>query len=461
VVTLRKSTHVLGSAIRALGNPNDPSYGFASALLNDLMPKQPVQPAQTGPTTQQVRDLLGPDGSGTVTTDLQRPVNGGGAAAGGPPVAPVPSSPPPPDGPQEPQGPQDPIQQTIVITGKAWQRDDDGNQLELGTDGRGLLHLAGGGVLALDAAEAATLARLATPTGTGSTVITGSMLLRLAGGAALALTPVNSMPVVSVELNERVRFERSHDQWYGRQLELDQTTGQWEVARTDVALYQTPTGFAVLSDKQLALLRPQITTPALPPGNSSPPRLPVPTPDRDNGTPGYVATPPVAGTPGLPAAPPLTPQDLIIESRQRADDAWRANPNLRSPTALDGTSDGGPGQWGYSPTRTGGEAYQEQITGVPRGVEYNVNGVWFDGYDPSRGVLIDSKDWVNYPPAEADFWKKGAVEDANRQLDAARGTGARVEWQVSSQHAADALNELISGDRRLNGRITVVVVPKR
>jgi hypothetical protein len=94
-------------------------------------------------------------------------------------------------------------------------------------------------------------------------------------------------------------------------------------------------------------------------------------------------------------------------------------------------------------------------------VEYKVNGVWFDGYDASRGVLVDSKDWQNYPPEGAEFWKDGAVKEAEGQLDAAAGTGARIEWQVSSQQAADALNELIGSRDTLRGRVTVVVVPKR
>jgi hypothetical protein len=48
-----------------------------------------------------------------------------------------------------------------------------------------------------------------------------------------------------------------------------------------------------------------------------------------------------------------------------------------------GASDGGPGTWA-SLTRPDTDAYryQSRITGAPRGVEYNVNGVNFDGYDP-------------------------------------------------------------------------------
>ena len=64
-----------------------------------------------------------------------------------------------------------------------------------------------------------------------------------------------------------------------------------------------------------------------------------------------------------------------------------------------GATDGGPGTWS-SITRPDTDAYryQELITGAPRGVEYNVNGVNFDGYDAQRGVLLDAKHWTQECP---------------------------------------------------------------
>jgi Restriction endonuclease fold toxin 5 len=478
----RASARLIGSAIRALGNPNDPQYALASSFVSDLMPKEA---APTGPTTEQVRDLLGPDGSGTVTTDLQRPVNGGGAVAGGPPVPP----PDHPQGPQEPQGPQDPTQQriepdgtihqTIVVTGQRpppLPQDEAGNRYELAAEGYVVVHSPDGALTRIEAQQAQAWglsAELAAATaralpgaagaGAGGALITrGLVFIGTAAPWTVAIGGLLSgdteRPLI-VKFGDDTQYVQQPGQTSGQLQTFDPQTGELIDQQVRHGYTDNMGRFKVLTDEQLRNLQQPTATPGAP----LPPLPPLPTPvDRpDPAAPGYEATPPVAGTPGRPAAPPVTLQDLIMQSRQRADDAWRANPNLRSPSSLNGTSEGGPGQWGYSPTRTGGEAYQEQVTGVPRGVEYNVNGVWFDGYDASRGVLVDSKDWVNYPPAEAEFWQSGVVKEANGQLDAAASTGARVEWQVSSQQAADALNELIGSTEELRGRITVVVVPKR
>jgi hypothetical protein len=220
----------------------------------------------------------------------------------------------------------------------------------------------------------------------------------------------------------------------------------------------TAQGFVVLTDEQRARYGSGSATPAAP--EPQPSTLPLPAwADRPEALPGFAPVTEKTPTPGYAAAPQPTAQDLIIESRQSAHNAWLANPNLRDPANTVGSTDGGPGQWRYSPMRTGGETYQEQVTGVPRGVEYQVNGVWFDGYDATRGVLVDAKDWVGFPPADAGFWRPGVTQEARDQLDAASGTGAHVEWHVASQAAADALHELFRDDRLLS-QIRVIVVSK-
>jgi hypothetical protein len=101
---------------------------------------------------------------------------------------------------------------------------------------------------------------------------------------------------------------------------------------------------------------------------------------------------------------------------------------------------------------------------VPRGVEYSVNGVWFDGYDPSRNVLVDAKDWVNYPPADTSFWQSSTLDEATRQAAAVAGTGTRVEWHVASEQAATALRDLLdraSDNNPALRQIDIRVVPKR
>jgi hypothetical protein len=118
--------------------------------------------------------------------------------------------------------------------------------------------------------------------------------------------------------------------------------------------------------------------------------------------------------------------------------------------------------WQKSPRRSGGEAYQEQISGVERGIEYAVTPpggtgkpVFFDGYDAKRSVLLDAKDWKNYPPESARFWKDNAHEEAVAQLKAANG--APIEWHFSGRKGYDAVNDLFH-DEDVQG-IRLVITP--
>ncbi|MCP8462442.1 Tox-REase-5 domain-containing protein [Pseudomonas sp. ZM23] len=139
-----------------------------------------------------------------------------------------------------------------------------------------------------------------------------------------------------------------------------------------------------------------------------------------------------------------------------ASEGVHIQPRLRTLQEMQGQSEGGPGIWEASPKRTGGEEYQEQISGVERGAEYTVNGVRFDGYDASRNVLLDAKDWRGYPPEGTVFWQKGVIKDALRQIEFAGGTP--IEWHVSTQSAATSLREVI-GQKGI--KINVVFTPKR
>lgn len=125
---------------------------------------------------------------------------------------------------------------------------------------------------------------------------------------------------------------------------------------------------------------------------------------------------------------------------------------LRSPTQLLGKSDGGPGTWQLSPKRSKGETFQEQITGVTRGIEYDVrlpgkSGkiVRFDGYDTERKVLLDAKDWKKYPPDGASFWMDKTLRDAQTQLRAAKGIP--VEWHFSNERARQVVSKLFVKER--------------
>ena len=154
---------------------------------------------------------------------------------------------------------------------------------------------------------------------------------------------------------------------------------------------------------------------------------------------------------------------LAMRQNQRlqALEAWAARPNLRHPDQTIGKTDGGPGQWVYSGQRNGGADYQEQISGVPRGIEYQVAGIKFDSYDKARNVLVDGKDWSRYVLPEAKFWVEEVTSTAMRQLNATQraGTGASIEWKTSTRDAADAIRVVLK-DSGIKG-IAVVVVPKR
>jgi Restriction endonuclease fold toxin 5 len=222
----------------------------------------------------------------------------------------------------------------------------------------------------------------------------------------------------------------------------------------------------MLSDEERDCIGAPLTTPINP--QQTPPLVtPIPADnDRPPPLPGLEIQEPTGPTITTTPAETQNWRDLIIfkTEQERYDDAvnaWRADPSLGDPRQTLGASDGGPGQWVLSGQRAGGVGYQEQISGVPRGVEYEVGGTKFDHFDPSRNVLIDTKDWQGYVLPDKKFWVDDVVNTANRQLRAVDrvGTNATVEWHVSTQEAADAIRETLT--KSGNTRTTVVVVPKK
>jgi hypothetical protein len=117
-----------------------------------------------------------------------------------------------------------------------------------------------------------------------------------------------------------------------------------------------------------------------------------------------------------------------------------------------GASDGGPGEWSsISRPDTDAYRYQERITGAPRGVEYNVNGVNFDGYDAQRDVLLDAKHWTQECPlgdrCRSEPLKRALsnklLEEALRQIEAVRETGTRIEWRVVDEEMALRISAIL------------------
>ena len=127
-----------------------------------------------------------------------------------------------------------------------------------------------------------------------------------------------------------------------------------------------------------------------------------------------------------------------------------------------GESDGGPGVWEKAPARPKGAGYQQEVTGAPEEVEYAVPApgsksgkVLFDGYKDKK--LLDTKDWSRWPPEDEKFWRDGLLDDAKRQVSAAKGT--RIEWHLPGKDKADAIRALFKANG-IEG-IDIVVTPKK
>lgn len=133
-----------------------------------------------------------------------------------------------------------------------------------------------------------------------------------------------------------------------------------------------------------------------------------------------------------------------------------------------GASDGGPGAWS-SITRPDTDAYryQERITGAPRSVEYNVNGVNFDGYDAQRDVLLDAKHWTQecplgdrcrHEPLKRALEAK-LLDEATRQLSSVRNSGNRIEWHVVDEEMALRIGAVLDrGIRNPDERSLITVI---
>lgn len=146
----------------------------------------------------------------------------------------------------------------------------------------------------------------------------------------------------------------------------------------------------------------------------------------------------------------------------------------------------GPGKW--TPDMEGGEnmnadaaKYQKQVTGHRPDETYHVNGRSFDGYEPGKkgqpDTLIEAKHYAddgrfvkafdnmmngNFKDYPHLIERASSILDQARgQVKAAEGTGAKIEWRVSSEKGATAVRMLFDHDPALRGRITVEHVPMK
>jgi len=147
--------------------------------------------------------------------------------------------------------------------------------------------------------------------------------------------------------------------------------------------------------------------------------------------------------------------------------AWVHNANCNLPTAQSpsgyriGASDGGPGEWVTRPRADNPNfRYEKQVTGAPNNTEYRAGNSDFDGYDASRDVLLDAK---NYGENNAvvkggpQFLIDKELKQAREQVESAGGT--KVEWHVANETATRNLNDLFKDDPALAGSIEAVYVP--
>ncbi len=143
------------------------------------------------------------------------------------------------------------------------------------------------------------------------------------------------------------------------------------------------------------------------------------------------------------------------EDLQKATGGAASPPaNTSGPTFTIGQSDGGPGAWTQvnESMSDAARAYQQNVTGAPQGVTYNVpnpnapSGVTsFDGYDPATNTLIDAKFWNGWP-IEAAFSSDSVIQMAERQVQAASASGANIQWVVPSQATATAITNIFDGN---------------
>lgn len=128
----------------------------------------------------------------------------------------------------------------------------------------------------------------------------------------------------------------------------------------------------------------------------------------------------------------------------------------------------GPGTW-VTQSRTGGDwrNYEQQVTGYPAGMEYEVDGpngpIDFDGYED--GTLVESKgkgyDWMVGPDGRFDPTKGVAAQipaELANQYEAAAASGTPVEWRVAEPRTAAAIQAIIDQEN-YGDLITVRVIP--
>ena len=84
----------------------------------------------------------------------------------------------------------------------------------------------------------------------------------------------------------------------------------------------------------------------------------------------------------------------------------------------------------------------------------------FDGYDPKRDVLLDAKDWDDWP-IDKKFAIDSVLEDARQSSDIAKQAGKKLEWHVPTEAKKQQLEKIFKSRLDLGIDIDIVVTPKQ
>ena len=155
---------------------------------------------------------------------------------------------------------------------------------------------------------------------------------------------------------------------------------------------------------------------------------------------------PAPATMGLPnraepqaaPAPTLAPDDLTNPGSQSSP-ANDARPRLCPVPTPDQPHGAKEAAW----------AYQEQITGLPRGLAVRLNGVDFDGCRESDGTMLEAKGpgYAKFLDSNGEWlpWWDGKYELMNQAIAQSAAAGSRqIEWYVAEPRALFAIKKMIS-----------------
>lgn len=154
-------------------------------------------------------------------------------------------------------------------------------------------------------------------------------------------------------------------------------------------------------------------------------------------------------------------------SRPAAGSSSRAATRARSDAAVDRDEpklcpDPGLDSPGWMKRSERALAYQEQITGLPRGFAVDFNGVSFDGCRERDGTLVEAKGLgFEWAMTRSGQWRveyegvDGIMAQADRQSKAA--PNRRIEWHFAEKPVADYFRDVFANAKLKN--ITVFYTP--